>query len=326
MNSHILVTGVAGFIGYHLTNKLLGEGHTVTGIDNLNDYYNVQLKKDRLSRIESERFSFIHGDLEDRNLILETFAQSRFDYVINLAAQAGVRYSLENPYAYIDSNIIGFLNILEACKKYPVKHLLYASSSSVYGGNTKIPFSESDCTEKPLSLYGATKKTNELMAYSYSYLYKIPATGLRFFTVYGPWGRPDMAMYIFTKAIFEGKPIKVFNYGNMKRDFTYVDDIIQGIIKLLDKAPGSKEKSDLPHKTYNIGNNNPESLEYFIEVLEKEIGKTAQKELLPLQPGDVIETFADITELNRDTGFKPTTSIERGIKEFVTWYRGYHRT
>jgi len=326
MKGKILITGAAGFIGFHLTKKALEMDDQVMGLDNLNDYYDNQLKKDRISQIHSSHFTFIKGYLEDNQLVDSLFKKNKFDYVINLAAQAGVRYSLINPHAYIESNIEGFLNILEACRHYPVKHLIFASSSSVYGANERIPFAESDTTDKPLSLYGASKKSDELIAYSYSHLFNIPTTGLRFFTVYGPWGRPDMAAYIFAKAIFEGKPIKVFNFGKMRRDFTYIDDIVVGVLEILKRIPFSKESGKTPpFEIYNIGNNKPESLEHFIEVLEKEIGKKATKEFLPLQPGDVIETYAAIDKLTKATGFSPSTSIETGIRKFIEWYRTYHK-
>ncbi|WP_173917913.1 NAD-dependent epimerase [Halobacillus sp. Marseille-Q1614] len=330
----ILVTGAAGFIGAHLTKRLLQDGHAVVGIDNLNDYYDVQLKKDRLNWLKDPRFTFQEIDRQNKDQVEELFKQHTFSVVVDLAAQAGVRYSLEHPRAYIDSNIVGFLNILEACRRHKINHLIYASSSSVYGANTKLPFSVSDNVDHPVSLYAATKKANELMAHTYSHLYNLPTTGLRFFTVYGPWGRPDMAYFIFTKAILDGKPIKVFNYGKMQRDFTYIDDIIEGITPIIVKKaapnpnwngkspdPGS---SYAPYKVYNIGNNQPVELMKFISVIEDKLGVKARLEFLPLQEGDVVSTYADIDELVNDFGFKPSTSIEKGISMFVDWYRDYY--
>ncbi|MDJ0713163.1 MAG: NAD-dependent epimerase [Prochloraceae cyanobacterium] len=332
----ILVTGAAGFIGFHLADKLLARGDEVIGIDNLNDYYDVSLKKDRLAELEGKNnFYFEKIELSDRAKIENLFAQFQPEKVAHLAAQAGVRYSLQNPHAYIDSNLVGTANILEGCRHNGVKHLVFASSSSVYGANKKQPFSVSDNVDHPLSLYAATKKSNELMVHSYSHLYNIPATGLRFFTVYGPWGRPDMAMFIFTKAILEERELKVFNYGKMRRDFTYIDDIVDGIIRVLDKIPQPNPNwsalnpdpsiSSAPYKIYNIGNNKPVELLHFIEVIEASTGKKAIKNLLPLQPGDVIETYADIEDLTRDTGFTPQTPIEVGIPRFVDWYRSYYK-
>jgi UDP-glucuronate 4-epimerase len=331
----ILVTGAAGFIGSHVCQRLLDRGDQVVGLDNLNDYYAVSLKEARLERFSAAaNFSFVRGGLEDRPLIEQLFARNRFDAVINLAAQAGVRYSLENPHAYVDSNLVGFINILEGCRHHGVQHLVYASSSSVYGANTAMPFSVHQNVDHPLSLYAATKKANELMAHTYSSLYGLPTTGLRFFTVYGPWGRPDMALFLFTKAILEGRPIDVFNHGRMKRDFTYIDDIVEGIIRVTDRTPVPDQNwsgqapdpgtSFAPWRVYNIGNNQPVELLYFIETLEKFLGKTAVKNLLPLQPGDVPATFADVDDLMNDTGFKPATSIEDGIARFVAWYRNYY--
>lgn len=331
----ILVTGAAGFIGMHLTNQLTSLGHTVLGIDNLNDYYELQLKKDRLQRLERlDNFTFVECDLIDKNKVDEVFKQYRPQYVINLAAQAGVRYSIENPYAYLDSNLTGFLNILEACRHYPVRHLLYASSSSVYGGNKVAPFSTNHNVDHPVSLYAATKKSNELMAHTYSHLYGIPTTGLRFFTVYGPWGRPDMAYFSFTKDIIEGKSIKVFNHGKMERDFTYIDDIVEGIAKLIPRAPEPNPEWDestdelgasfAPYRIYNIGNNQPVQLMKFINVLEEKIGKEANKQYMEMQPGDVLRTYADVSELERDIEFKPSTSIEDGLGKFVDWYKEYY--
>jgi UDP-glucuronate 4-epimerase len=331
-----LVTGAAGFIGFHLSKRLLAAGHTVVGLDNLNDYYDVNLKKARLEQLmPAEKFRFVQMDLSDRDGISRLFGEERFDKVVNLAAQAGVRYSIENPHAYIDSNLVGFINILEGCRHNKVEHLVYASSSSVYGANTAMPFSIHHNVDHPVSLYAATKKANELMAHTYSSLYSLPTTGLRFFTVYGPWGRPDMALFLFTKAILEGRPIDVFNYGKMRRDFTFVDDIVEGVVRVLENVakpnpawsgaepdPGT---SYAPYKLYNIGNNSPVELMHFIEVLEACLGKTAEKNLLPIQSGDVPATFADVDDLIADVGFKPATSIEEGIGRFVAWYRGYYR-
>ncbi|WP_149427879.1 NAD-dependent epimerase [Exiguobacterium acetylicum] len=333
--STILITGAAGFIGMHLTNRLTSLGHAVLGLDNLNDYYELQLKKNRLQQLERlDNFTFIECDLIDKNKLDEIFKQYRPQYVINLAAQAGVRYSIENPYAYLDSNLTGFLNILEACRHYPVQHLLYASSSSVYGGNKVAPFSTNHNVDHPVSLYAATKKSNELMAHTYSHLYGIPTTGLRFFTVYGPWGRPDMAYFSFTKDIIEGKSIKVFNHGKMERDFTYIDDIIEGITKLIPRAPEPNPEWDestdelgasfAPYRVYNIGNNQPVQLMKFINVLEEKIGKEANKQYMEMQPGDVLRTYADVSELERDIEFKPSTSIEDGLGKFVDWYKEYY--
>ena len=327
--SKILVTGSAGFVGFHLSQKLLANGETVIGIDNLNDYYDVSLKQARLEQLFSHKnFQFFQIDLANRYKVDELFANSKPNLVIHLAAQAGVRYSITHPHAYIDSNLVGFTNILEGCRHAEVQHFVYASSSSVYGANTKIPFAVGDQVDHPVSLYAATKKANELMAYTYSHLYQIPTTGLRFFTVYGPWGRPDMAYFSFTKSILSGKPIKVFNYGKMRRDFTYIDDIVEGIIRVTNKIPQSNltaETKSAPYKIYNIGNNQPVNLVDFIETLEKHLGVKAQKELLPMQPGDVPETYADIEDLIKDTGFKPKTSLDVGLKHFVDWYRSYYR-
>jgi UDP-glucuronate 4-epimerase len=325
----VLVTGVAGFIGYHLASRLLAEGIQVYGIDNLNDYYDVNLKKDRIYQLHPQAgFTFQFLDLADRESILQLFQQQKFDYVVNLAAQAGVRYSLENPFAYADSNLSGFVNLLEGCRQSQVKHLVFASSSSVYGANTKVPFAVSDNVDHPISLYAASKKANELIAHVYSHLYNLPTTGLRFFTVYGPWGRPDMAYFKFVKAIFEGKPINVYNFGKMKRDFTYIDDVIEGLIRVMSKPPqvnsSNTVTSTAPYKIYNIGNNSPVELMTFIEVIENALGKTAEKNLLPMQPGDVLCTYADVNDLIGDVGFKPTTSIYEGINHFVKWYREYY--
>jgi UDP-glucuronate 4-epimerase len=332
----ILITGAAGFIGFHLCKRLLEKGDYVVGIDNLNDYYDVNLKLARLGLLEErQNFRFIRLDIADREGISELFSKEKFDIVVNLAAQAGVRYSLVNPYSYIDSNIAGFLNLLEGCRHHNVRHLVFASSSSVYGANTKMPFSVHHNVDHPVSLYAATKKANELMAHTYSSLYNIPCTGLRFFTVYGPWGRPDMALFLFTKAILEGRPIDVFNYGKMKRDFTYIDDIVVGVMAVMEKipVPNSQWSGDdpdpsssyAPYKLYNIGNNKPVELMYFIEILEESLGKKAEKKLLPIQLGDVPATYADVDDLVRDTGFKPSTPIEAGIKNFVEWFRAYYR-
>ena len=323
----ILVIGAAGFIGFHLAHRLLGEGHEATGFDNLNDYYEVSLKQSRLRRLEGFKgFTFKKGDLADEQAVNGLFTEFKPEIVVHLAAQAGVRYSIQNPRAYIDSNIIGFFNVLEACRHNPVKHLIYASSSSVYGNQVKAPFSVSDNVDHPISLYAATKKSNELMAYTYSHLYSIPTTGLRFFTVYGPAGRPDMAYYSFAKKILAGETIQVFNNGDMYRDFTYVDDIASGIMKMLDKPP----QEPGPAKIYNIGNNKPVQLMHFINVLEQALSKAYGHELkaiieyLPMQPGDVYQTYADIDDLMRDFEFKPQTSIEDGLYEFAKWYRDYY--
>lgn len=331
----ILVTGAAGFIGFHLTAKLLARGDSVVGLDNLNDYYDVQLKRDRLAQLDNhERFEFQPMELADRTEIERLFQGHRFNKVVNLAAQAGVRYSLENPHAYVDSNLVGFTNILEGCRHAEVEHLVYASSSSVYGANTKMPFSIHHNVDHPVSLYAATKKANELMAHTYSHLYQLPTTGLRFFTVYGPWGRPDMALFLFTKAILTGQPINVFNYGKMRRDFTYIDDIVEGVARVTDRIPQPDQSwsgdapdpgtSRGPYKIYNIGNNSPVELQHFIAALEDALGMTAEKNFMPMQPGDVPATYADVDDLIRDVGFHPATPIEEGIQRFVTWYRGYY--
>lgn len=324
----ILVTGAAGFIGFYLSKKLLFLGHEVIGLDNINDYYDVSLKIARLSQIKEEKgFTFHKLDLTDRDNIEQLFTENKFDMVVNLAAQAGVRYSLMNPHAYVDSNLVGFMNILECCRHNDIKHLVFASSSSVYGSNTKIPFSTDDNVDHPVSLYAATKKANELMAHTYSHLYSLPCTGLRFFTVYGPWGRPDMAYFLFTKAILDKKPIKVFNYGKMQRDFTYIDDIVEGVIRVMNHLPQpnlDQSNSKAPYKVYNIGNNQPVQLVKFIETIEDCLGMKAEKNLLPIQPGDVPITYADVDDLVRDVGFKPSTSIEVGIQNFIDWYKHYY--
>jgi UDP-glucuronate 4-epimerase len=332
----ILVTGAAGFIGARLSERLLERGDTVLGYDNLNDYYDPSLKEARLRRLQPQAgFSMVRGGLEDRSALeaaFESFAPQR---VVNLAAQAGVRYSLQNPHAYIQSNIVGFMNVLEACRHRGVEHLVYASSSSVYGGNRKLPFAVEDSVDHPLSLYAASKKANELMAHTYSHLYRLPTTGLRFFTVYGPWGRPDMALFQFTQRILAGEPIELFNNGQHTRDFTYIDDIVEGVIRTLDHVPGpdpnydprtpNPATSDAPYRVYNIGNNAPVQLLDYIEVLEDALGRKAQRRLLPLQPGDVPDTFADVSALQRDVGYAPSTPIQTGIARFVQWYRAYYK-
>ena len=332
----ILVTGSAGFIGSTLTLRLLERGDEVVGFDNLNDYYDVNLKRARLARLQTHPgFTEVRASLEDRGALTETFAKHRPQRVVNLAAQAGVRYSLQNPHAYVDSNLVGFVNILEACRHYDVQHLVYASSSSVYGSNTRMPFSVHDNVDHPLSLYAATKKANELMAHTYSHLYSLPTTGLRFFTVYGPWGRPDMALFLFTRAILAGQPIDVFNYGHHRRDFTYIDDIVEGVIRVLDQVatPNPAWSSDAPdpatsqapYRLYNIGSHRPVELMRYIEVLEACLGRQAIKNLLPMQAGDVPDTYADVEALIQDVGYQPATSIEDGVARFVEWYREYYR-
>lgn len=332
----VLITGTAGFIGSNLSHKLIARGDEVIGVDNLNDYYDVNLKIARLDRLKKlSGFTEVKCNLEDRDLINKAFEEHKPDRVVNLAAQAGVRYSLENPHAYIDSNIVGFTNILEACRHNEVEHLVYASSSSVYGANTNMPFSIHSNVDHPVSLYAASKKANELMAHTYSHLFQLPTTGLRFFTVYGPWGRPDMALFMFTKNILAGKPINVFNNGNHRRDFTYIDDIVEGVIRTLDNIatpnndwtgdqpdPGT---SNAPFRLYNIGNNNPVNLMDYIETLENALGRKAEKNMLPLQPGDVPDTYADVQDLVRDVGYKPQTTIQEGIGNFVEWYRDYYK-
>ncbi|MBK5446735.1 MULTISPECIES: NAD-dependent epimerase [unclassified Peribacillus] len=331
----ILVTGAAGFIGFHLTKRLLAQDFNVIGVDNINGYYDVLLKNDRLKILEENpNFEFHKMDISNKEKLNQIFKDRTIQIVINLAAQAGVRYSIDNPDSYVNSNLVGFVNILEACRQYNVEHLIYASSSSVYGANTNIPFSTKDSVDHPVSLYAATKKSNELMAHTYSHLFNIPTTGLRFFTVYGPWGRPDMAYYSFTRNIIEENTIRVFNNGDMRRDFTYIDDIVEGIIRLLDNPPIYNETWDranpdpsssyAPYKIYNIGNNNPIKLMDFINTLEKLIGKKARIEFLPMQPGDVKETYADISDLHADVGFYPATTVEEGLTQFVNWYNKYY--
>ncbi len=331
----VLITGAAGFIGFHLAHRLLNDGYSVVGIDNLNDYYDVSLKEDRLKQLESfDDFEFQKIDLSHRADLEALFQSHTIEVVINLAAQAGVRYSLKNPHAYVESNLVGFVNLLECCRHFNVRHLVFASSSSVYGANTNMPFSVHDNVDHPVSLYAATKKSNELMAHTYSHLYNLPATGLRFFTVYGPWGRPDMAIFLFTKAILADKPIQVFNHGNMQRDFTYVDDIIEGVVRVMKTSPDPNPDwsgrhpdpgtSYAPYRIYNIGNNQPVTLMRFIEALEKHLGKTAEKDFLDMQPGDVPATCADIDDLYKAVGFKPVTTIEDGIGRFVDWYKSYY--
>ncbi len=331
----VLITGAAGFIGFHLASRLLERGESVIGLDNLNDYYDVTLKQRRLELLQRhERFRFVRLDLADRPGMARLFEEHPIDRVVNLAAQAGVRYSLINPHAYVDSNLVGFVNLLEGCRHHRIRHLVFASSSSVYGLNGQMPFSVHDNVDHPISLYAASKKANELMAHTYAHLYRLPVTGLRFFTVYGPWGRPDMALFLFTKAILEDRPIDVFNHGQMRRDFTYIDDIVEGVIRVLDHVaepdpawraeapdPGC---SPAPYRLYNIGNNRPVELMRYIEVLEQQLGKVARKNLLPMQPGDVAATCANVDDLARDVGFAPDTPVEEGIRRFVAWYREYY--
>ena len=332
----VLVTGAAGFIGSHVANALLAAGRRVVGVDNLTPYYDPKLKQARLNRLaERSGFDFRHLDLADRKAVQELFAAGKFQTVIHLAAQAGVRYSLTDPHAYVDANLQGFVNILEGCRHSGCRHLIYASSSSVYGANTKLPFSTSDNVDHPLSLYGASKKANELMAHAYSHLFKVPTTGLRFFTVYGPWGRPDMAMWLFTKAILAGEPIKLFNHGRMRRDFTYVDDVVQSIVRLIERPPvgdanwsgdnPSPATSSAPWRVYNIGNNQPVELMTVVSLIEENLGRKAKMDMLPMQPGDVPATYADVDDLMRDVGFRPATPIADGIRNFIDWYRNYHR-
>ena len=331
----VLITGAAGFIGSTLAHRLLDRGDEVLGLDNLNDYYDVRLKQARLDRLTPRPgFSFVKASLEDREALDAAFDAFKPQRVVNLAAQAGVRYSLENPRAYIDANIVGFLNVLEACRHKGVEHLVYASSSSVYGSNRKLPFAVEDSVDHPVSLYAASKKANELMAHTYSHLFRLPTTGLRFFTVYGPWGRPDMALFLFTKKILAGEPIDVFNFGNHTRDFTYIDDIVEGVIRTLDRVPGpdggfdplapTPATSAAPYRVYNIGNHTPVQLSRYIELIEEATGKRATKNLLPLQPGDVPDTEAEVSALMRDTGYAPETPVEVGVKRFVDWYRGFY--
>ena len=339
----ILVTGAAGFIGFHVSKKLVEQGHEVIGLDNINDYYDVDLKYGRLNELGINRekaeefntmtgskkypkaFRFVRMHLENRDALPALFEKEKFDVVCNLAAQAGVRYSLENPQAYVDSNIVGFLNILECCRHHQIKHLVYASSSSVYGLNKKIPFETSDNVDHPISLYAATKKSNELMAHTYSHLYGFPTTGLRFFTVYGPWGRPDMAMFLFTEAMIKGNPIKVFNNGNMERDFTYIDDIVEGVVRIVEKSTEKRIANKELYKLYNIGNNKSVRLMNFIEVIENTLGIKAKKEMLPMQPGDVASTWANVDELRRDYEYRPNTPVAKGVEKFVKWYRKYYK-
>ncbi len=335
-SKRVLVTGAAGFIGAALSHALLGRGDEVLGYDNLNDYYDVTLKRARLARLEAhDGFRFRQAALEDRTALEKAFADFQPDHVVNLAAQAGVRYSIENPHAYVQSNLVGFMNILECCRHGAVRHLVYASSSSVYGGNRKLPFATSDAVDHPVSLYAASKKANELMAHTYSHLYDLPTTGLRFFTVYGPWGRPDMALFIFTRKILAGEPIDVFNYGRHRRDFTYIDDIVEGVVRTIDRparpdpdydpeAPVSN-RSSAPWRVYNIGNNTPVELDTYIGLIEEAVGRKAEKNLLPMQPGDVPDTWADVSALTRDTGYRPDTPVEVGVKRFVDWYREYYK-
>lgn len=335
-SAKVLVTGAAGFIGFHLSKRLLAEGWTVVGLDNMNNYYDPAIKEARAAILkESPAFKLVRRDMADRGFMKEFFESERFDVVVNLAAQAGVRYSLVNPHSYVDTNLVGFANILEGCRHTRVRHLVFASSSSVYGINTRMPFSVHDNVDHPVSLYAASKKANELMAHTYAHLFRLPCTGLRFFTVYGPWGRPDMALFLFTKAILSGKPIDVFNYGKMKRDFTYIDDIVEGVVRVMDRVPepdpdwsGASPDpgtSSAPYRIYNIGNNEPVELMRFIEILEETLGRKAEKRLLPMQPGDVPETYADIEDLERDVGFRPATSLEVGIPRFVEWYREFYK-
>jgi UDP-glucuronate 4-epimerase len=334
--SKILVTGAAGFIGFFLSRRLTETGHEVVGLDNLNEYYDVRLKQDRLKQIEGRKnFRFVKMDLTDRGAVSDLFAREGFEYVLNMAAQAGVRYSLVNPQAYVDSNITGFINVLEACRHNGVRHLVFASSSSVYGANTAIPFSEHRIADHPVSLYGATKRANELIAHAYADIFGLPCSGLRFFTVYGPWGRPDMALFLFTKAILEEKPIEVYNHGKMKRDFTYVDDVVEGVVRLMEHLPKANPAWDGsnpdpatgrgPFRVYNIGNHSPVELTRFIEIIEERLGRKASKKLLPIQPGDVPATYADVDDLMSAVGFKPDTPIEEGIGRFIDWYKDYYQ-
>lgn len=331
---HVLVTGAAGFIGFHLSKRLLEDGYDVIGVDIINDYYDVRLKQDRLTQLEKyNRFKFYKTDLSDKSGMETIFSNETVDTVVNMAAQAGVRYSLQNPHAYVNSNLVGFVNILECCRHHKIKHLVYASSSSVYGANTKMPFSVHHNVDHPVSLYAASKKANELMAHTYSHLFDLPCTGLRFFTVYGPWGRPDMALFLFTKAILEGKPINVYNHGKMQRDFTYIDDIIEGVVRVIQRVPEPNPEwsGDNPdsgtsyarYKIYNIGNNSPVQLSTFIEEIEKALGVNAMKNYMDIQPGDVPATYADVDDLINDVGFKPSTPLSKGIRNFMDWYKDY---
>src|SRR6476660_2473844 len=326
-NQAILITGAAGFIGFHVARRLQAEGRHVVGLDNFSDYYDPELKQARLNVLRKQaQFDFVKIDLTDRSSIASLFAKYRFAKVVHLAGQVGVRYSIDHPHTYADANLEGFLNVLEGCRHNGCGHLVYASSSSVYGANAKLPFSVGDRTDLPISLYAATKKANELMAHSYSHLYRLPVTGLRFFTIYGPWGRPDMAYFLFTKAILEGTSIKLFNHGKMRRDFTYVGDVTRVLLRLVDQPPDDVSLSGgVPARVYNVGNNHPEELGHLVEVLEKELGRKAVREMLPMQPGDVTETFADVADLMRDTGFRPQTSIEDGLRNFVAWYRDHYK-
>ena len=322
-----MVTGAAGFIGFHVARQLLAEGRQVVGLDSLNSYYDPALKQSRLNILRADaRFSFEQIDLADRASMAFLFAKHRFPVVVHLAAQAGVRHSIDHPHAYADANLEGFVNVLEGCRQNQCRHLVYASSSSVYGANAKLPFSVDDRTDSPISLYAATKKANELMAHSYSHLYRLPVTGLRFFTIYGPWGRPDMAIFLFAKSIIEGTPIRLFNHGRMRRDFTHIDDVTRVVLRLLDRVPGDGASAgSAPARVYNVGNHRPEELLHVVGLLEKELGREAVKDMLPMQPGDVMETFADVGDLMRDTGFRPQTSIEDGIRGFVAWYRDHYK-
>lgn len=335
MSAPILVTGAAGFIGSHVAHRLLAQGRDVVGVDNMSAYYDPKLKEARLARLtQSNHFRFVKLDLADRAGTAALFSEFRFPHVVHLAAQAGVRYSLIDPHAYIDANVQGFANILEGCRHNECRHLVFASSSSVYGANTKLPFRTSDNVDHPISLYAASKKANELMAHAYAHLFGLPATGLRFFTVYGPWGRPDMAMWIFASSIIEGRPIKLFNHGNMRRDFTYIDDVVEAVVRLVERPPAGDPgwsgdapdpaRSAAPWRVYNIGNNKPVEVTQVVRLLEEAIGKTAKRELLPMQPGDVPETYADVDDLMRDAGFRPDTPIEKGLRNFVDWYRNFH--
>jgi UDP-glucuronate 4-epimerase len=325
LDQAVLVTGAAGFIGFHVARQLLAQGRCVVGLDSLSNYYDPGLKLARLALLRSDsRFSFVHTDLSDRMSIGALFATHRFAVVIHLAAQAGVRHSISHPHAYVDANLEGFVNVLEGCRHNDCRHLIYASSSSVYGANAKVPFSVDDRTDHPVSLYAATKKANEVIAYSYSHLYGLPVTGLRFFTVYGPWGRPDMAVFLFTKAILEGTPITLFNHGQMRRDFTYIDDVTRVVLRLIEVVPRSGEERTPPARIFNVGNHKPEDLMHVVAILEKELNLTAAKNMVPMQPGDVPETFADVDDLIREVGFRPQTSIEAGLRKFVAWYRSHY--